>query len=144
MSLGTEREISFQKFEWLGLFDDNKVIGMQEASPAQLLETILKEKLILEKEDKDMLVMYHEFEYTLSGKRYRTTSSMVNIGEDQIYTSMSNTVGLPVGIAAKMILTGNLGITGVTLPVQKTTYEPILEELREYGIFFSEKEELIG
>ena len=65
---------------------------------------------------------------------------MVNIGEDQTYTSMSNTVGLPVGIASKMILNGDIKITGVTLPIYPEVYEPILKELEEHNIRFIEKE----
>ena len=141
--LRIDRESFYEKFAWLGLFDGSTPIGVKDASPAQLLEAILKEKLILEEGDKDMLVMYHEFEYILDGKRHRVTSSMVNIGEDQIYTSMSNTVGLPVAIAAKRILNGDLKTKGVTLPVQSENYEPILEELRSFGISFEESEEVI-
>jgi saccharopine dehydrogenase-like NADP-dependent oxidoreductase len=84
--------------------------------------------------------MYHEFEYTLNTSRYKIVSSMINLGEDQTYTSMSNTVGLPVAIAAKMILTGTLTEKGVTLPVQKNVYEPILAELETFNIRFEETE----
>ena len=101
-------------------------------------------KLNLEPGDKDMLVMYHKFKYRLNGVKYQIESSMVNLGEDQIYTSMSNTVGLPVGIAAKMILTGNLHEKGVTLPINKEVYEPILNELKSYGIEFTESEKVIN
>jgi saccharopine dehydrogenase-like NADP-dependent oxidoreductase len=129
----------FDKFEWLGLFEGEDLIGVADASPAQLLEQILTRKLVLGPDDKDMLVMYHEFEYTQDGKNYFATSSMVNIGEDQTFTSMSNTVGLPVAIAAKMILTGQLTRKGVTLPIYKEIYEPILAELEEFGIRFKEE-----
>jgi saccharopine dehydrogenase-like NADP-dependent oxidoreductase len=57
---------------------------------------------------------------------------------------MSNTVGLPVGIAAKMILSGNLHEKGVTLPINKEVYEPILNELKSYGIEFTESEKVIN
>jgi saccharopine dehydrogenase-like NADP-dependent oxidoreductase len=87
-----------------------------------------------------MLVMYHEFEYELEEQNYSITSSMVNIGENQTYTSMANTVGLPIAIATKMILTGTLKTTGVTLPIQPEVYTPILEELEMYNIRFHEKE----
>lgn len=136
--LRTDRIELFERFNWLGIFENNEPIGLKDASPAQLLEKILTKKLVLNKEDKDMLVMYHEFEYELNGKNYLVTSSMVNIGEDQVYTSMSNTVGLPVAIAAKMILNGQVKKTGVTLPIYKELYEPILEELESYGITFNE------
>ncbi len=131
---------SAELFTFLGLFDGTKVIGLKDASPAQLLEAILVEKWKLEPNDKDMLVMAHVFEYEKNGKRYEVNSSMVNIGEDQVYTSMSNTVGLPLAICAKLILTGKLTDTGVHIPTAKNVYEPILEELATLGIRFSEKE----
>ena len=134
-----EDEELFHKFEWLGLFDDSEPIGLKNASPAQLLEKILVEKWVLEKQDKDMLVMHHEFEYSLNNKRNRIISSMVNIGEDQIFTSMSNTVGLPVAICGKMILNGTLTMKGVHIPVMKEVYHPILVELEAYGITFQEQ-----
>ena len=138
--LREERAELYDKFAWLGLFDASSPIGLANATPAQLLEAILKNKLVLEKEDKDMLVMYHEFEYKLGEKRYAVQSSMVNIGEDQTYTSMANTVGLPVAIAAKRILNGQLVTKGVTLPIQRENYFPILEELHSLGIKFTETE----
>lgn len=142
--LRSERAQLYPKFVWLGLFDASAPIGVKDASPAQLLEALLKTKLVLEEGDKDMLVMYHEFEYTLSEERHKITSSMVNIGEDQVYTSMSNTVGLPLAIAAKMILERSIKTKGVRLPIDPDIYEPVLEELSTFGITFTEKHELIG
>lgn len=138
--LGSKREKHYDKFEWLGLFENDNPIGLKEASPAQILQVILERKLQLDKGDKDMIVMVHEFEYELNGNQSKITSHMVNIGEDQVYTSMSNTVGLPVAICAKMILTGQLKEKGVTLPVKREIYEPILNELEEFDIRFIEKE----
>jgi saccharopine dehydrogenase-like NADP-dependent oxidoreductase len=138
--LRDERISLFERFEWLGLFDGATPIGIENASPAQLLEKILVGKLVLSEEDKDMLVMHHEFEYSFNGQNYQITSSMVNIGENHVYTSMSNTVGLPVAIAAKMIVNGSLTLKGVQLPIQPEVYTPILEELAEYNIQFIEKE----
>jgi saccharopine dehydrogenase-like NADP-dependent oxidoreductase len=141
--LGEERAHLFSKFEWLGFFDGDTKIGFPHATPAQMLEKILVSKWVLEPGDKDMLVMYHEFVYELNGKSYGITASMVNIGEDPTYTSMSNTVGLPAAIAAKMILNGTLHSKGVTLPIQKEVYSPILKELESFGITFIEKENII-
>ena len=142
--LRPERNYLFEQFKWLGLFESNVNFKKENASPAELLEELLVKKLNLEPGDKDMLVMYHKFKYRLNGVKYQIESSMVNLGEDQIYTSMSNTVGLPVGIAAKMILTGNLLEKGVTLPIMKEVYEPILNELKSYGIEFTESEKVIN
>ena len=130
----------YERFEWLGLFKDEPLVGIENATPAQVLQKILVDKLSLEENDKDMIVMVHEFKYELNGESHEILSSMVNIGEDQTYTSMSNTVGLPVAICAKMILTGKLQTTGVTLPVYPEIYNPILAELEEFDICFRERE----
>jgi len=130
----------YSKFEWLDLFSDTTNFGIKNASPAQLLESILVKKWTLAPTDKDMLVMHHEFVFDLDGKRKMITSQMVNLGEDGTYTSMSNTVGLPAAICAKMILNGTLQDKGVQLPIKANVYTPILAELEEHGIAFIEEE----
>lgn len=130
----------YHRFEWLGFFDGSTPIGLNQATPAQLLEKILVEKWKLAPQDKDMLVMFHEFIYEVEGKKHQINSYMVNIGEDGIYTSMSNTVGLPAAICAKMILTNQLQVKGVQMPIAAEVYEPILSELETYGIAFEEEE----
>jgi saccharopine dehydrogenase-like NADP-dependent oxidoreductase len=127
-----------ERFRWLGLFDNVHPIGLADATPAQLLEKILTEKWVLEDGDKDMLVMVHQFAYRLDGKKNTIESSMVNIGEDQTFTSMSNLVGLPIAICSKMILNGQLPDTGVKVPIEAHVYNPILAELAEYGVRFVE------
>jgi saccharopine dehydrogenase-like NADP-dependent oxidoreductase len=131
-------EALFHKFEWLGLFEHETPIGLANATPAQLLEKILVGKWVLGPEDKDMLVMHHEFGCTIDGQKHTVYSSMVNIGEDQVYTAMSNTVGLPVGMCGKMILNGDLQLKGVQIPVMPEVYNPILDELEAFGITFQE------
>jgi saccharopine dehydrogenase-like NADP-dependent oxidoreductase len=138
--LREDRMNLYPLFESIGIFEKDEKFGFENASPAQLLEKLLASKWKLEEGDKDMLVMYHEFEYTHEGREYKVISSMINIGEDQTYTSMSNTVGLPVAIAAKMILTGQLLEKGVTLPIHAEIYEPILNELEAHDIRFEEHE----
>lgn len=138
--LGENRLDLYNKFEWLGVFDHEPIIDMDSASPAEVLQKILVGKLSLEEGDKDMLVMIHEFEYTIANENRKIISSMVNIGEDQLYTSMSNTVGLPAAICAKMILTDQIKTKGVTLPVDKEVYTPILDELETFDIRFKEEE----
>lgn len=126
------------QFEFLDLFNGTQTFGKKDATPAQLLEAILLEKWKLEPEDKDMIVMVHIFEFEKNGKRYEVKSSMVNMGEDQVFTSMSNTVGVPVAICAKHILSGRFTTAGVQVPTAKDVYAPILEELAGLGIAFSE------
>ncbi len=123
--------------KWLGLFDQRE-IGLKMATPAAILQKLMEEKLSLDPEDKDMIVMWHRFDYVLDGKTHELNSSMVTIGEDQTYTAMSETVGLPVAIAAKMILNGSMKLTGVHMPILPEIYEPILDELSTFGINFNE------
>ena len=136
--LGKEKAHLYSKFEWLGFFDNQTKIGFKDATPAKLLENLLVKKWKLNPNDTDMLVMYHEFEYILNNQKKKITSSMVNLGEDPVYTSMSNTVGLPVAICCKMILTNQIHIKGVQLPIVPEIYEPILKELDSFGITFND------
>jgi saccharopine dehydrogenase-like NADP-dependent oxidoreductase len=141
--LREDRMYLYDLFEFLNIFEKDETFGIPDASPAQLLEKLLVRKLSLEENDRDMLVMYHEFEYHYKGENRKIVSSMINLGEDEIYTAMSNTVGLPVAICAKMILNNQIIEKGVTLPVNKSVYEPILEELKAYNITFEEQESIL-
>jgi saccharopine dehydrogenase-like NADP-dependent oxidoreductase len=129
-----------EKLEWLGIFDDT-VIGLKDATPAQILEQIICSKWVLNKDDKDMLVMWHKFIYQESGMKKPTllTASMVVTGDDHVNTAMAKTVGLPLAIAIKMVLTGQIRLTGVYIPTHREIYEPVLKELELHGITFKEK-----
>jgi len=129
----------FDKFVWLGIFENTK-IGLKDATPAQILQHILEKKWTLEKNDIDMIVMWHRFLYKINDQFKEIHSSMVVKGDDQKYTAMAKTVGLPVAIATKMILNETINTPGVHLPISKEIYNPILNELENYGINFSEKE----
>jgi saccharopine dehydrogenase-like NADP-dependent oxidoreductase len=124
----------------LDLFNPDKKIGLKNATPAQILQKILTEKWTLERDDKDMIVMYHKFGYELNGEVKQIDSNMVVIGDDQTYTAMAKTVGLPVALAAIKILNGEIRTPGVQLPIKKEVYTPILKELENFGIHFNEKE----
>ncbi len=127
------------KLEWLGIFDDTK-IKLANASPAQILQDLLEEKWKLQELDKDMIVMQHQFEFSLHGKSKKIISSLVVKGEDQTYTAMAKTVGLPLAITTKLILQGKINARGVVIPTIKEIYEPVLAELESVGVKFEEKE----
>jgi saccharopine dehydrogenase-like NADP-dependent oxidoreductase len=133
-------DIVWEKLLELDIFNPTKKIGLKNATPAQILEKILKDKWTLHKDDKDMIVMKHLFGYELNGEKKQIESNMVCIGDDQTYTAMAKTVGLPVAIAALKILNGEITTPGVQLPITKEVYNPILKELESYGITFKEKE----
>ena len=126
------------KLRWLGIFKNEK-IGLKNASPAQILQQILEKKWIFEEHDRDMIVMQHIFGYELNGEKYQIESSMVCIGDNQTYTAMAKTVGLPLAVATIKILNGEIKSPGVQLPISKEVYNPILKELENYGITFNEK-----
>ena len=139
LALGIEQDdIMWDKLLELDLFNAKKIVGLKNATPAQILERILNDSWTLQPDDKDMIVMYHKFGYELDGKQFQIDSKMVCLGEDQTYTAMAKTVGLPVAMAALQILNGNISLTGVLLPTHKQVYEPILKELEEYGVVFKE------
>jgi len=127
-------------FNYLELFSDKK-IKLAEGSPAQLLQHLLEEKWKLDKEDKDMVVLQHQFEYTLPDDKrlYQLNSSLVVKGQNQKHTAMALTVGLPLAISVKNILTGKINLCGVQIPTQKEIYEPMLTELKQMGIEFKDQ-----
>ena len=135
--LRPEREHLFVLFQEIGFFNGDVLLFEQDASPAALLQILLQGAWILKPSDKDMLVMLHEFEFEHHEGRTKIASSMVALGEDNVFTAMSNTVGLPIGIIAKLMLKGYSN-PGVHIPVQKEIYLPVLKELEEFGIKFTD------
>jgi saccharopine dehydrogenase (NADP+, L-glutamate forming) len=131
-----------QKLEWLGLFSKRK-IKTAKVSPAQILENLLIEKMPLLENDKDMVIMQHEFDYTLNRQKRKLTSTMLLKGENSTFTAMAKTVGLPVGIFVKLMLQGKIDSTGVNIPTIKQIYEPVLKELEAFGVIFKEKDEVV-
>ena len=133
-------DMVWDKFVELDIFNPNKMVELKKGTPAQILQKILMDSWTLAQEDKDMLVMYHKFGYELDGKKHQIDSTMVCLGEDQTYTAMAKTVGLPVAIATLAILNKKITTSGVQLPINKEVYTPILNELENYGIIFKETE----
>ncbi len=129
---------SMSMIEWTGILSDEMTL-LDKGTPAQILQELLERKWKLQHGDKDMIVMQHEFEYSLNGANHHITSSLVVKGEDEIHTAMAKTVGLPAAIAVKLILTGAYIGSGVVVPVKKELYEPVLKELSEMGIVFEEQ-----
>jgi len=115
------------------MFDD-ELVCLSEGSPALILEQILKKKWSMNASDLDMIVMLHKFEYFEEDKLKVINAYMVASGEDADNTGMAKTVGLPVGIATKLILENKISLKGVQIPVKKEIYKPILNELKNQGI----------
>ncbi|AHM59831.1 saccharopine dehydrogenase (nadp(+), l-glutamate-forming) [Flammeovirgaceae bacterium 311] len=129
----------FERVEWLGLFSDEPV-PLSNASPAQVLQAVLEEKWKLQAEDKDMVVMQHIFDWEEGDVQKRLYASLVSLGDDQLHTAMAKTVGWPLAIAVRLLVEGKIERRGVCTPVTPDLYKPVLEELRELGVTFLEKE----
>lgn len=128
----------WEKLEWLGLFEKKKIGLEKDATPAQILQKIMEKKMQLQPDDKDMIVMYHKIGYMKDDVHKEVKSWLVFIGQDQTYTAMSDTVGLPLGIFTKELLSGNISLKGIQYPIHKEVYEPVLKELEKFGISFKE------
>jgi len=128
-----------KQLEWLDLFTD-QIIDLQEATPAQILQKLLLQKWTLQPEDKDLIIMQHEFEYTIDGEHRTLYSTMHMEGDNSTDTAMSKLVGLPIGIFTKLILTQKVSLTGVQIPVIKSVYSAVLKELQNFGVTFKEAE----
>jgi saccharopine dehydrogenase (NADP+, L-glutamate forming) len=125
-------------YEQLGLFQ-NEPLPAGARTSAKILQTLIEKNWKMKEADKDMILMLHEFEYLLDNKRYTLRSSLVVKGENALRTAMARTVGLPLGIAAKLILEDRINVSGLHIPIIREIYEPVLEELSMEGIRFREE-----
>jgi saccharopine dehydrogenase-like NADP-dependent oxidoreductase len=123
--------------KWLGIFDET-FIPLRSATSAQILQHLLQQKWKLQKGELDMIVMQHQFQYTQDEKQYHKSSSLLVKGENEVHTAMAKTVGLPMGIAAKLVLQGKLNLKGVQIPIMPELYLPVLNELENLGVKFIE------
>jgi saccharopine dehydrogenase-like NADP-dependent oxidoreductase len=138
--LGLEHQgETMRKLDWLGLFD-GRPIGIAGRSPAATLQHLLEQKWKLGPTDKDLVVMWHHFRYHVEGQHQSIHASLAVIGKDQTETAMAQTVGLPIAMACKLVLNGELQDRGVMLPLKPVIYEPVLNELETLGITFHEEE----
>ncbi|MEN8118147.1 MAG: saccharopine dehydrogenase C-terminal domain-containing protein, partial [Bacteroidota bacterium] len=119
--------------EWLGLFSDDKV-PVAEGSTFDITSDLMLKKMMLPEGARDMVVMLHSFLIeTAEGKKEVIKSRLLDFATEK-NTSIARTVALPAAIAVKMILDGKITDTGVHIPVSKTIYEPVLNELEKMGI----------
>ncbi|HZH67034.1 MAG TPA: saccharopine dehydrogenase C-terminal domain-containing protein [Flavisolibacter sp.] len=133
-----DANLTLKQLFYLGMDDDATVINKGLCSAADVLQSALEKKLMLQMEDKDRVVMLHEIHFTKGEKKYKATSSFILEGEDGKHTAMAKTVGLPLALAAKAILNGSLTLKGLHIPIIEGIYIPVLDELRLNGICFQE------
>ena len=133
-----EANLTLKQLFFLGLDDNETLVNKGLCSAADVLQFAVEKKLSLRPYDKDMIVMLHEIGFEKDGRQQEVRSSLVVKGENNLRTAMAKTVGLPLGIAAKLILNGRIRMTGLHIPTSKTIYEPVLQELAAYDIRFND------
>ncbi len=129
----------FRNLEWSGFFSNKKVL-IKEGKFSDFLLSILMDKWTLSKGDIDLIVMTHSFVYKSEEKINKLISYLRIEGEDNIYTAMSKTVGLPMAVLIEHILINGINKKGIQLPFSKEIYDPILKKLKKLGIEFKEIE----
>jgi saccharopine dehydrogenase-like NADP-dependent oxidoreductase len=133
--------------KWLGLLDDAPVSN--KTTLLDVLADQMLTKMPYREGERDMVVLVHEFVITVSASdresavRKRVISTLIDFGVPGGDTSMARTVGLPAAIGARMILEGEIGLTGVHIPVLPEIYRPILRDLEQLGIVCEEKSEVL-
>ncbi|KAJ0175669.1 hypothetical protein K1T71_008828 [Dendrolimus kikuchii] len=119
--------------ESLGFLADEPL--EKKGTPLDTMSHYLTERLRLEKDETDFVVLRHELGVTWSdGKRERKEVTMTVRGDPGSHTAMARTVGLPTAIAAKMVLDGEIQDRGVVLPFSPVVYKSLLSRLRAHGI----------
>ncbi len=139
LNIEPEGEV-MKQLSWLGIFEKT-AIGLDQASPADVLQHLLEQKWKLDPQDKDMIVMQHQVGYQGQNGIEKLKTSLVVLGENPVHTAMAKTVGWPLAIAAKLILTGAINDRGVKLPVTAEYYKPILRELQTLGVSIIEEKD---
>ena len=133
-----QKEEINKQIAYLGLNEETPIPSQYIQSNASILQWILENKWKLSNEDKDMVVMLHEIEYLLHGKKHTVNSSLVLKGQNSIQTAMATTVGLPLAMGVCAYLKGEITLTGVQIPIHPSIYYPILQSLAAEGIVFEE------
>jgi hypothetical protein len=131
------------KMRWLGMFDDVWPEGYRDVTPAILLQYLMEQKLAMQPDDKDCIVMHHELDYATAEFDHRFTATLVAQGEDQKNSALAKAIGLTTGAAAKSVMLENIQVKGLHTPVIKKIYEPILSELVDLGVAFHVEEKRV-
>ena len=132
-------DTSLDRLAWLGLMSDDQGPKICKGTPARIVQDLLEEKWRLLPDDRDLVVMWHRFEYELNGQMHEITSSLVLEGRDSTFTAMSDTVGWPMALAAEAILTGKFTRTGVEVPLHRDYYDVLMPGLESMGVQFKEE-----
>lgn len=121
----------------LGLLSTSEPFDVR-SSRLDALCTLLERKLCFGLGERDMCFMHHQLIISNAARKEILTSTLCLYGNSK-NSAMSLTVGLPVAVAARLILEGVIVERGIIVPTSQPIYEPILAELERMGIDFVEQ-----
>jgi saccharopine dehydrogenase-like NADP-dependent oxidoreductase len=134
----SEDDAVVSRLAWAGLFDDVPLPTLR-STPLDLLCCRLAERMRYAPGQRDLVVLENVVRYEAPRTGTREIRSLLTArGEPDGPSAMARTVSLPAAIAARLILEGRIGHTGVAVPVHAEIFGPILDELAELGVSLRE------
>jgi len=128
---GNITDHALQAMDWLGLFS-KEPMGREEDTPFEITSDLMLQKMMIGKEERDMVVLQHTFLVERAdGKKEVVKSTMIDYGSQVTDTAIARTVALPAAMGVEMILKGEITSTGVHIPVIPDIYNPILDQLEK-------------
>jgi len=135
----SENAIPVKSLEYLGFFSD-ETLKYSMASPFDITSNRMISRMSLSDNERDMVVLQHIFLASwANGKKEVIKSSMLDFGSPSSNTAVARTVALPASIAVQMILEKKLNIKGVCRPVVHEIYDPVIRQLKSFGIEMKEE-----
>ncbi|KAL4226643.1 hypothetical protein ACF0H5_014624 [Mactra antiquata] len=117
----------------MGLLDDD--LMDKKGTPIDTLSNYLSKRLAFGPGERDMILMQHDIGVRwLDGSLEKRKVSLVVYGDQNGFSAMAKTVGLPTGIATKMVLEGEIQTKGMVIPLTRDMYNPMLSRLKQEGI----------
>lgn len=134
-----DRERILSGFKWLGLFSDNNTTP--RGNPLDTLCATLEDLMQYEDGERDLVCLQHKFGIEWAdGSKETRTSTLVDYGNPEGYSSMAKLVGVPCAVATQQILDGTLSKRGLLAPMSSELNDPIMKTLKDkYGIYLVEK-----
>ncbi|KAF4334265.1 saccharopine dehydrogenase [Fusarium beomiforme] len=128
--------------KWIGVFSDVNITPRGTA--LDTLCATLEQKMAYEKGERDLVFLQHTFEVVnKDGSQNTWTSTLIEYGAPEGsggYSAMSKLVGVPCGVATKMVLDGTITDKGVVAPVYPSLARTLMKQLKaDYGIECKEK-----
>lgn len=130
-----EANLTLKQLQYLGMDDAETQINQGLCSAADVLQWMIAKKLSFNLDDNDMAVMMHEVEYDMNGKKMSATKRLVVKGHGR-FAAADIISAVIAGTLVKLVLSNEITVRGLHIPIKPHIYEPVMEQLAAYGIKF--------